>query len=163
MDFKSHLSKPRTSLQAYIDFKFHISKPRTSPQAYFDLKLPFHSQSIIEKCELYVCCTPWKQQAANNNKNYICTGRMLGVPFHTMRGNHESPKIPLRTYIARTPIKILRPWLFAFQPLSTHLQAFYQYVLQAVRYSYVLVQAVQYQPQGGTRYLTAHPPFSTAV
>jgi hypothetical protein len=30
-------------------------------------------------------------------------------------------------------------------------QAFYQYVLQAVRYSYVLVQAVQYQPQGGTR------------
>ena len=30
-------------------------------------------------------------------------------------------------------------------------QGFYQYVLRAVRYSYVLVQAVQYQPQGGTR------------
>jgi len=28
---------------------------------------------------------------------------------------------------------------------------FYQYVLRAVRYSYVLVQAVQYQPQGSTR------------
>ena len=30
-------------------------------------------------------------------------------------------------------------------------QGFYQYVLRAVRYSYVLVQAVQYQPQGSTR------------
>jgi hypothetical protein len=29
-------------------------------------------------------------------------------------------------------------------------QGFYQYVLRAVRYSYVLVQAVQYQPQGRT-------------
>jgi hypothetical protein len=35
---------------------------------------------------------------------------------------------------------------------NTPQQAFYQYVLGAVRYSYVLVQAVQYQPQGGTRW-----------
>jgi hypothetical protein len=34
---------------------------------------------------------------------------------------------------------------------STNAQGFYQYVLRAVRCSYVLVQAVQYQPQGGTR------------
>ena len=31
-------------------------------------------------------------------------------------------------------------------------QAFYQYVHGAVRYSYVLVRAVQYQPQAGTRW-----------
>ena len=31
-------------------------------------------------------------------------------------------------------------------------QAFYQYVHRAVRYSYVLVRAAQYQPQAGTRW-----------
>ena len=114
MVFKFHLSKPRTSLQAYIDFKFHISKPRTSSQAYFDLKLPFHSQSIIEKCELYVCCTPWKQQAANNNKNYICTEcwAYLSINLTQCEGTSLRPRYlgrgrgPAKRYVPRVESKI---------------------------------------------------------
>ena len=41
---KFHISKSRTSLQAYFDFKFRLSQSRTTLQAYFDFNFTFHRQ-----------------------------------------------------------------------------------------------------------------------
>ena len=60
-------------------------------------------------------------------------------------------------YLRNIHIPTVEPYLrivdiYLIPGLSQYNQGFYQYVHGAVRYSYVLVRAVQYQPQAGTRW-----------
>jgi hypothetical protein len=47
MGFKSNLSRPRTSLEAYFNSRFCLSQSRTSLEAYIDLQMQYSSEVVV--------------------------------------------------------------------------------------------------------------------